>query len=310
MVCFVHIYFNRLTKYLFLGIFSLVFFQASDLSAQIVKYDQLSGLSVEIKYGFSFPEISGGNSLSVGNVPSNPQDEIIFQETNLFSEAIEEQSYLGLQLKYKLSTHISAGIFAEFRNSYNYHSSSLFFQNKKVISNDLMVSSMGSFDTKSRINITTSHAVVSVILFQFELNNVTKISLQTNIGAGVSFIKLTSEVSDVFLRMNVSNSNTSQNNILGPGRIAPTTDRFSPFSYQLDTGLKVDFSNEINMKIGCSLSHLGRFIIMERPKGMENLFTLSSTVTGGQDQNLVLKSTNSMRKIISKDIYISMIFNF
>ncbi len=276
--------------------------------AQSYRDDWTSRLSFTIDYGLSFPTIKGDQSFTISSFPSNPQDQIVFSERRISRQDLSNLGYYGLELTYVLQPRISLGLVMQRRNSYTYNSSMQFSQEKRVISNNLLLSSTGTFMQNTTISSTSLSVLATFKLFEMDIDRSTIMSFDMGIGVGLSFIKLDSQISNVLLTMHLKNDTTSQDNTFGPGIIVPEITRTTPFTWQLSTGFKFQFENSPNMSIGFRLVDIGHFIIMERPENMQDLFLLSSTTTNAEDQNLTLSTTNKKRHLISKDVYIKFHF--
>ncbi|WP_298757951.1 hypothetical protein [uncultured Psychroserpens sp.] len=276
--------------------------------AQSYRDDWTSRLSFAIDYGLSFPTIKGDQSFTISSFPSNPQDQIVFSERRISRQDLSNLGYYGLELTYVLQPRISLGLVMQRRNSYTYNSSMQFSQEKRVISNNLLLSSTGTFMQNTTISSTSLSVLATFKLFEMDIDRSTIMSFDMGIGVGLSFIKLDSQISNVLLTMHLKNDTTSQDNTFGPGIIVPEITRTTPFTWQLSTGFKFQFENSPNMSIGFRLVDIGHFIIMERPENIQDLFLLSSTTTNAEDQNLTLSTTNKKRHLISKDVYIKFHF--
>ncbi len=284
---------------------------SSRTHAQSSRHDWWSQLAVNVEYGLSYPTIEGGQSFTILSFPSNPQDEVFSLQSRSFADYISNLGYLGLELQYPLNPKLSLGIGLQYRDSYNYSSVMSFAEEKHVLSNNLLIATTGLFSHYSKISTTSLFALSKFELFQFDMNYRSQVSFQISAGAGLSFMTLRSQLNNVFLTMQVTNSNNnnnSQNNILGPGNIAPETNRNLPFAWHIGAGFLFKFENFTNIEIGYKIIHIGHFIIMERSPNMKDLFILRSTNTNAQDQNLILSTTNQKRRMFSNDFYIKFYF--
>ena len=276
--------------------------------AQSSSYDWLSRCSINVEYGLSFPTIGGQQSFIISSFPSAPQNETFVYSDSSFGDHISNLGYFGLELLYQVKPKLSIGLGLQHRRSYNYNSVMTFAEEKRITPNNLLVATTGLFSHHSSIGVTSLTTISTFELFQYDMSRYTQFSFEISGGLGISFVTLKSELNNVLLTMRVISDNSSQDNILGPGSIAPVTERSAPFSWQLGGGFVFKFDNFTKMKIGYKLIHLGHFIIMERPNNSKNLFILTSTNTNAQDQNLVVAATNRKRYIFSNDFYIRFYF--
>ncbi|WGD34542.1 hypothetical protein [Olleya sp. YS] len=298
---------NATNKYSKTVIVGVLYFYVLSLSAQSFKNDWISNLNFKVEYGLSFPTISGNNSLNISSFPTHIQSETIYNQTSVYNETLTTSNYLGVELFYSLKPRFSIGFASHFRNGFDYASSMVYVQEKYVPANDVLVYNFGTFNQQSKISSTALQVVANYKLLECNLNR-SRVTFDTGIGLGLSFIKLRSEINHILLIMRANNSIISQDNTLGPGRLHQETNRFRPFNWQFNVGLNIECNTFFDLKIGYRFTSLGHFTILKRDIKNQNLFIITSTIAGAEDQNLILNTTNSSRKLFSNDIFITVSF--
>ncbi len=286
----------------------LALFCGGILSAQETEAPNSKGsskFSLGVEFGVSLPTILGAPSLEIEGFPSAAEAVQNKKELNTFrEEKIAARPYLGFGLYYAIKPRLSIGIQTQWRSDYKYAAYQFYWQDKLVISNNLQVTSRGSFKQESKISSTQLGLVANYSVFSSQFTSTTQIEFQVGAGAGLSFFRHQTSVPYVFLNMTVANFEVSGDYTLGPGDIAAVTQKNNSFYWQFNGGFKFTNTAFPDLKVGFRYINQGKFILKEQPASSQELVVLSATNSGSQDENLILKATNSERTLRSLDIYI------
>lgn len=264
-------------------------------------------ISFSLMYGNNNSTLKGSKSLSIVAFPSYFQKEKLVKEQYNFSDVISNSYYLELGIKYNLKPNLFMGLSINYKSPINYNSQLFFFQEKVVLSNNSLLFSTGFYTQNTSIKTMLITAVSGVNWFTLKTENLT-IGLETEIGIGAAFLSLNTSLYNVNLQLNEYNNYTTINSKLGPGYLNLDTNRFTNLSWQISTALSIKSKTKPEIKIGVRYTNLGSVIIAKQPINKQQLFMLSTTTTGAEDQNLVLKTNTTKRQLFSKAVYIQFVF--
>lgn len=260
--------------------------------------------SINLEYGWSVPALMGGQSLDITSQSTEPEAVSNFLETKDFTESIEPGVVLGLEAAYQIKPWISMGIGAQYRDNYDHFAEMNFTQEKLILSNDLNVSSLGTYQQRSYIRNTTLTANANLNFLKINLGPAREAIFELGLGGGASFFKINSSAPAVFLKMDVENDLVNGSYILGPGSIKQDTVRTTSFAWKASANLSLKRNEAPRVKIGFRMGGLGNFILMERTANDNPIMNLTSTNSGSSDLELSLVSTNNQRSIIAKEFFV------
>ena len=276
-------------------------------NAQVKKIDWNSKLTFSAAYGHINPTLDGNQSLTITAFPSQQQNETILARQRVVNNNITNSYLFEFETLYQLKPKLNLGLALQFNGPINYQSQLYYSEQKLIPSNNTVLKTTGFYNQNTRITSITAAAVSKFEWFAIKMKT-TSIALETGIGLGASFISLRSGISNIELTLKEANSSTTQNDVLNRGDLAPETDRLTTITWQISSGIMIKLKEKPAFKLGFRYVDLGKVTLFKRQETAQDLFTLTSTVTGAQDQNLVLASTNTKRRLFSKAIYIQFYF--
>ncbi|MFD0964491.1 hypothetical protein [Pseudofulvibacter geojedonensis] len=237
---------------------------------------------------------------------------IIEQKKNTFlNRQIEPSWFISSSISFPFK-EFNIGLEARYTSRYKYHSSALYWQQKQITPNDLLITSTGEYHQQATIQHSSLNAISEINIYTLNFSNQSTMKFRIGLGSGLSLYQVKASIPYAFLHLKFKKElGLEDHYILGPGSVKSEKSNSFAFNYQIYGSIKLRFKKTFSLSIGFRINNLGHFIMMKRPIGKEEFFAINANYTNNNNntqEKLSLNTTNNKQYIISKELFLRFYF--